>query len=190
MGLDYSRMIVGYHGTDESIAQQALLGHTLKPSTNDYDWLGNGIYFWEQGPSRALDFAIEMNQKRPSLIRKPAVIGAYLHLGDCLDLLDVENTILLAEFYDFSKKEFRGIKNRKVRTDGTKLFHNLDCAVINALVTFLQRYQNRTIDSVRGCFWEGGPVFPGAQIRRKSHIQIAVRNPECVVGYFRPRIRF
>ncbi len=160
----------------------------MRPSTNDYDWLGNGIYFWEQGPSRALDFAIEMSRLGLSNIRKPAVIGAYINLGDCLDLLDVENTILLTEFHRFSKDQFQGIRNRKVRQDGSKLFHNLDCAVINALVTFLERYENRIIDSVRGCFWEGGPVYKGAQIRQKSHIQIAVRNPKCVVGYFRPRI--
>jgi hypothetical protein len=52
-------IILGFHGTDESIVQKALSGEQeLEHSKNTYDWLGNGIYFWDNSPSRALDFAI------------------------------------------------------------------------------------------------------------------------------------
>jgi hypothetical protein len=40
--------------------------------------------------------------------------------------------------------------------------------------------------TVRGCFVEGGPAFPGSGIQRESHIQIAVRDPACIIGVFRP----
>ena len=30
-------------------------------------------------------------------------------------------------------------------------------------------------------------TFKGAGIKRKSHIQIAVRSPHAVIGYFRPK---
>jgi hypothetical protein len=40
-------------------------------------------------------------------------------------------------------------------------------------------------DSVRCAFAEGPPAFPGAGIRAASHIQIAVRNPGCIIGVFR-----
>lgn len=41
-------------------------------------------------------------------------------------------------------------------------------------------------DTVRGAFWEGGPLYPDAGFGKKNHIQIAVRNTACIKGYFRP----
>lgn len=180
-------MIVGYHGTDERIVGKVLAGKTdLTPSRRNYDWLGNGIYFWEQGPRRALEFAYEQAALGRNKIKTPAVIGAYINLGDCLDFLDTADTLRLSSFHRSFKATFAGLKNERVRKDGTKLFHRLDCAVINSLVTHLRDFEGREIDSVRGCFWEGKPVYRGAEILEKAHIQIAVRNPRCVLGYFRP----
>lgn len=186
--IDSSRLVVGYHGTDETVARKVLSGeHELIPSTRNYDWLGSGIYFWEQGPKRAWEFAYEMAKLNRNDIRTPAVIGAYINLGDSLDLLDTEDTKRLSDFYSEFKANFRGLKNERKRDDGTMLFHYLDCAIINSLVTWIKQSENREIDTVRGCFWEGKKIYSGAQIREKSHIQIAVRNPQCVLGYFRPR---
>jgi hypothetical protein len=44
-----------------------------------------------------------------------------------------------------------------------------------------------TYQTVRGAFMEGTPVYPGAGIFEKTHIQIAVRDPDWILGYFRPR---
>jgi len=41
-------------------------------------------------------------------------------------------------------------------------------------------------DTVRCVFTEGGPAFRGSKIQHQSHIQIAVRNPASIVGYFLP----
>ena len=53
----YSKLpnfIIGFHGCDKSVRGVVLQnGEPLKPSVNDYDWLGNGIYFWEQSLERA-----------------------------------------------------------------------------------------------------------------------------------------
>lgn len=38
-------LLLGFHGCDKQLAEDVVLGKTtLKPSTNDYDWLGWGIY--------------------------------------------------------------------------------------------------------------------------------------------------
>ncbi len=56
--LNYQRTIFGYHGCDRAVADPVLTGRQqLGPSSNEYDWLGSGIYFWEHGPSRALEWA-------------------------------------------------------------------------------------------------------------------------------------
>lgn len=47
--------------------------------------------------------------------------------------------------------------------------------------------EDHLFDSVRGVFIEGGPAFEGSGIFEKSHIQICVRNPNCIPGFFRPR---
>ncbi len=81
-------LILGFHGTDESIVNSVLKGKTeLEPSYNNYDWLGHGIYFWDNSPSRALEWANELSRRKDSKIKKPAVIGAVIDLGYCLDLL-------------------------------------------------------------------------------------------------------
>jgi len=66
----------------------------------------------------------------------------------------------------------------------------LDCAVVNFAMTQLDKKVPEGRDlyyqTVRGVFLEGDAVYPGARIFQKTHVQIAVRDPSCVVGYFRP----
>lgn len=42
-------------------------------------------------------------------------------------------------------------------------------------------------DSVRGIFIEGDAIYPDSGILAKTHIQICVRNPNCIKGYFSPK---
>jgi hypothetical protein len=188
---DHGRFVVGYHGCDKNLARRVLVGdEKLQPSRNDYDWLGHGIYFWEQGPDRAMQFAVSEARRNSKKVKMPAVIGAYIFLGNCFDLLDVRFTQILTEIYNDFKRDLkrRGIPmpgNEKRRNDGTKLFHKRDQAVIEYAVGFLGQSGKR-FDTVRGCFLEGERVYPGAEIRRQSHIQIAVRESKCILGYFHP----
>jgi hypothetical protein len=57
------------------------------------DWLGTGIYFWENSARRALDwakFAKEHPKFTRTQVRHPFVVGAIIDLGNCLDLLEAE----------------------------------------------------------------------------------------------------
>ncbi|WP_259698534.1 hypothetical protein [Pseudomonas brassicacearum] len=50
--------VLGFHGCERDVGERVLAGEqTLLDSTNDYDWLGRGAYFWENNPQRALSFA-------------------------------------------------------------------------------------------------------------------------------------
>jgi hypothetical protein len=42
-------------------------------------------------------------------------------------------------------------------------------------------------NSVRGVFFEGTDLYDNAGFKSNNHIQIAVRNPNCIKGYFIPR---
>ena len=42
-------------------------------------------------------------------------------------------------------------------------------------------------DSVRGTFFEGEELYHNSGFKSKNHIQIAIRNHNCIKGYFIPR---
>lgn len=94
-------LVLGFHGCDRSVRDKVVSveGGLLLPSMNDYDWLGNGVYFWENNSKRALEFAQYLSKNAPhnskQKIEEPAVIGAVIDLGYCLDLLDSEYLNLL-----------------------------------------------------------------------------------------------
>ena len=45
-----SNLVIGFHGCDEEVANSIITGETyMSKSSNDYDWLGNGIYFCNAG---------------------------------------------------------------------------------------------------------------------------------------------
>ena len=74
-----SNLIIGFHGCDESVVRKVVSGEEdLIPSTNDYDWLGNGIYFWENNEARALQWAKELAKRKNSSVKTPAVIDAII----------------------------------------------------------------------------------------------------------------
>jgi len=192
--LDYQRTIIGYHGCDRLVADQVLLGRRrLSPSRNDYDWLGGGIYFWEYGPERALVWAREVSKRSPKHIRQPSVLGAIIHSGVCFDLLDVRFTTYLGRLYPkfLAAMEDRGLpvpENEGLpgRERGLVL-RKRDCAVLNWVIPFAEAEQGVRFQTVRCVFQEGKPAFEGSAVRTKSHVQLAVRDPASILGYFRPQ---
>jgi hypothetical protein len=165
----------------------------LKSSVNRYDWLGHGIYFWENSPTRAMDFAVHLQQfskHSKGKITKPAVIGAVIDLGFCLDLLDFANLQLLKTAYELMQStsnisDFP--ENKSVGGIGDLLLRELDCAVIETLHIMNNKLYKLPFDSIRGVFYEGEELYPNAGFREKDHIQICVRNPNCIKGFFLPR---
>src|SRR5438445_6915705 len=180
----YQRIVTGYHGCDAAVAARVLAGAArLNISTNAYDWLGQGIYFWEHGPQRAREWAIEQAKLSRAKIKEPSVLGAKINLGECLDLLDTANTRLLGrdylKFRSFVRhKNARMPINRDVPASrrGDKVLRFRDRAVIDFTVTSLAELEGVKYQTVRAIFVEGLPAFPGGKIALKSHIQIAVRD--------------
>ncbi len=184
--MQYDRIVIAYHGCDIETAQALLEGQPFKPSVNDYDWLGHGIYFWEYGADRAWRFSLD--QQVAGRVRRPAVVGALVQLGNCFDLLDTRFTHDLSQFYPKWRKLMETSKAQIPENRGTSpdwKGRYLDCAVFNSLFS-MEDAVAQHYDTVRGCFREGDPVYPGASIHAESHIQIAVRNPACILGVFRP----
>jgi len=189
--LKYQRSVIGYHGCDEAVVRNVLLkGKKLKHSENDYDWLGSGIYFWEHGPHRALEWAQHSRQ-----VKKPAIIGAFINLGNCFDLLDTAHTQLLATLFPLYRQTCEETDTpipvnspAKGEDSDDRILRHLDCAVINWCLDFLEKEEKQHYHTVRCLFSEGTPVFEGSKILAKSHVQIAVRDERAIIGYFKPQV--
>jgi hypothetical protein len=190
-------LVLGFHGCDKELADKVISNNdNLIPSTNDYDWLGNGIYFWEFNCQRALDYAqfIKNNPSRcKQKIKNEAVIGAVIDLGHCLNLLDSESIEIVKQGYLMLKSfhEQTGIplplNKNTIDSEKDLLLRKLDCAVIEMIHAFNKKTDKRPYDSVRGLFPEGKELYDNAGFKEKSHIQICIINPNCIKGYFSPR---
>jgi hypothetical protein len=164
----YSRrtgLILGFHGCDKSVADSIVpkKDQSLRRSTNAHDWLGHGIYFWENNLKRAIEFATDLKNNPRSrqrhTITTPAAVGAIINLGYCLDLLDSDNFSIVKQGYD-SLTTFT--ENLPVNSGKDQLSRNLDCAVFQAMHKMLSETGHLPFDSIRGVFWEGNPVYEGA----------------------------
>jgi hypothetical protein len=183
----HDRTVIGYHGCDASVAERLLAGDAFKPSDNDFDWLGRGVYFWEYGADRALRFAQE--QQARGKVRVPVVVGAVLQLGRCFDLLDTRFTRDLAADYSSWEAIMRDAGAPLPTNAGAAPDHKLrrlDCAVLNWVLDTRAVGARISYDSVRGGFTEGTAVFLGSGIQTETHVQVAIRNHECILGMFRP----
>ncbi|MBO0200915.1 hypothetical protein, partial [Vibrio alginolyticus] len=86
---------------DEHVARKILHQEDeFKHSNNDYDWLGEGTYFWENNFERANQYAVEDSKRKNSKINSPFVLGTVIDLGNCLDLLDQEHLDFLKVAYE------------------------------------------------------------------------------------------
>lgn len=64
---------IGFHGTSAGAAQR-ILSTGFEISRNEYDWLGDGAYFFQDAPVRALEWA------RQRFGDDAAVLGAEIDL--------------------------------------------------------------------------------------------------------------
>lgn len=180
-------LVIGFHGCDQSILEKVLYKHErLCGSKNPYDWLGNGMYFWEGNYQRAVEWA-QTHRKT----KNPAVIGAVIDLGNCLNLTDNKSIDIVKAGYKLLLEHCKTLsldvpRNKNLKDNTDLLIRDLDCAVIETIHVYNATHNKEPYDSVRGVFVEGGEIYPNSGFRDKTHIQICVRNPNCIKGYFYP----
>ncbi len=160
---------------------------SLKASDNVWDWLGGGLYFWEQNPGRALEYAEECaagKQKNKVQIKTPFVIGAIIELGNCLNLLDAKSGSIVRKAYNALSEVHLKAQAQMPLNRGAR--RELDCAVIKYVHEVTKRDNLPKYDTVRSSFDEGGGLYPDSNFRDRLHIEICVINMELIKGYFLP----
>jgi len=154
-------------------------------SENNYDWLGNGAYFWEWDALRASDWARECYEQ-------PSVVGAVIELGNCLDLTTQDGIFAVENAYQ-SYVELQRRRNKPLLENkdlstgapGNLTLRFLDKAVITHLHESIKQAGIGEYDTVRALFPEGEPIYRNSGFWKKTHVQIAVRRIEQIRGVFR-----
>lgn len=118
-------LILGFHGCDESIRDKLLLNpNHIRISQESYDWLGHGMYFWENNYERALLWA--KDKKARGTLENPSIIGAIIQLGNCCDLTDSSSISLIKHYYKLLKEDYNQIRkplpvNKDLKYDDHKV---------------------------------------------------------------------
>jgi len=170
-----SQFVLGFHGCDKALAEDVVLGKKmLKESDHDYDWLGHGIYFWENNVERAEQWADANSKRKGSMISTPEVLGAFLDLGNCLDLTDSGSLQQLKLPYETLKKTlFLAGLDMPVNVDPVRvkskdrILRKLDCAVISTLHKLRQNAGLPPYDSVRGVFGRVTNCIQGQDLEKR-----------------------
>jgi hypothetical protein len=169
----------GYHGTSRSRADK-IIAEGFQPSMNGYDWLGTGVYFWQDAPNHALHWARKMYQQ------EPVVIKSRLRLDNtCLDLLDmadIDNPDFWMDSYNRFTQMYRKTgKSLPIQNPDIAGKRYLDCAFFDYIRTEIEQdNESESIGSIRSAFVEGNRIFPNSAIHDKTHIQIAIINLDLI----------
>jgi len=167
--------VIGYHGTSGAKAD-GIIRVGFKTSENAYDWLGTGVYFFEEDLGRAQRWA------RDSAPDDPSVVAAAISLGNVLDLFDQEATAALRDLAAATEERFRQQNTPLPKNRGGR--RDFDCMLINLFCEVLER-SGTPVPGVRGLFEEGDPIHANSSIRDLTHIQLVVRDPRAILGVWK-----
>lgn len=154
--------IEGFHGTC-SAGAATILSHGFQRSTGDGEWLGHGVYFWDNADA-AWFWAERCHGK------KAAVLKATLVLGYCLDL---DSPAILQDLLSKVRRELEATceKEGKMLPENEGSEHRLHCAVLNLAA----EHTFPPTDSIIRTCPSGAPVFAGSDILSETRRQICIR---------------
>lgn len=187
--------LLGYHGCDLEIAKKVVLGHPLKESKNEYDWLGHGYYFWEDDIERAYEWAETVSKHEDMFhnkIKTPFVLGAIIQAYNPLDLTVKKARNIVMQSYKTLKSFYKKIdkelpKNKPASKDDIYLKRReLDCLVLDTIELLREIKKKPPFDIIRAPFLEGKPLYEGAGFMDETHIQICVKDISAIKGFFIP----
>ncbi|PTN53934.1 hypothetical protein [Stenotrophomonas panacihumi] len=200
--MNEGQLVVGYHGCDITTRDDLVAGRaTPQLSHNRYDWLGPGFYIFENDHDRAEAFArtaAAAPERRLTArpIAQPAVVGCLLSVQRCLDMTthagvrEFEAACMAVLGHDGHSPGRRVPANRaRDDEDADNVLRHLDNAIFNHIHRAREAIPHSLpYQAVRGAFQQGAELVPRSGFHRDSHIQIALRDLACVIGWFLPQL--
>lgn len=144
----------------------------IRHSSSQGNWLGVGVYFWENDPERAEEWQLRRN--------KGAILECEIDTRFLLNLLvKSEHTI---EFYDRARQLAENLaKTPNLRNQRDAQKFDLDHQVFRATQQYFQR--DKGLVGLRRAFFLGESITPHGNLYENQHIQIclwdtsAIENP-------------
>ena len=112
-------------------------------------------------------------------------MGGIIDLGNCLDLTTIIGIDYVKSAHKLLVKLFEKNGAPLPVNKNNNMMRYLDCAVIDYLHDLREKSDLPPIDTVKGVFHEGAPLYENSGFFEKTHIQICVRNPDMIKGVFR-----
>lgn len=161
--------VKAYYAGDEKEIEKFITGQPyIPPSYHRNNWLGYGLYFWENNPIKAEKWQLEKG--------KGAILECDIDTQNLLNLL--EDTGNSDSFFDGAEKLSKQF-NSKFSNDKSALNFSLDCKIFNEYKKVVQGQ----FSGIRMAFYLGESVSKDGNIFRGQHIQIclwdisAIKNP-------------
>jgi hypothetical protein len=201
------RTVIGYHGTTLAAAEAILINPSqFLYSTSVGDWLGTGIYFFENSYVKGREWAKRTVERRAAQGHEEhvAVLACEIDLSHCLDLCNPSDAFGLRNWalsnVPDSERElqhgprvkthrgrdvsvadlsYRRAANRNLYQHKYKI-NVLDKALIDSFVD--RPEQTTRCSTVRSAFNSGQQLFMNSYLFHNSQIQICVRDPARAMG--------
>ena len=188
------QILIAYHGCDATV-RDSLVARRKNPlpSSNPYDWLYDGMYFFEGDSARALKLATA-SSTRPqhkltrNPIATPAVVGAIIEIDRLFDLTTqsgIENFSLAAEImvkaYEVDGED--PPKNKPSFEGDTENLHRAFDREVCKMVHALRRHANTEaialaaqISQSLGLNVSGSPLLTTAQMKQLEEATLQIVN--------------
>lgn len=151
---------IGYHGTTKLAAELIIKSNEFFVSDNSEDWLGKGVYFFEDDINQAINFISKARK-----VKDYKIIKAKIKSDRWIDLVKNENYLYLLKIADEIKK--RNIPSLK----GYKLVN----AVVIDFMHQIEEFDiiSATFEIEKSSRCSGMNIMP-------MQIQICVKNTNCI----------
>ena len=188
------QILIAYHGCDATV-RDSLVARRKNPlpSSNPYDWLYDGMYFFEGDSARALKLATA-SSTRPqhkltrNPIATPAVVGAIIEIDRLFDLTTqsgIENFSLAAEImvkaYEVDGED--PPKNKPSFEGDTENLHRAFDREVCKMVHALRRHANTEaialaaqISQSLGLNVSGSPQLTATQMKQLEEATLQIVN--------------
>lgn len=131
------------------------------------DWLGYGIYFWENDIGRA-----ERWQMKKGL---GAILECEIDTSNLLNILEL--SAATKKFYESANKQLKSYKNPKPNNKQSQLYF-LDCKLFNDL----KKQFEHEYSGFRMAFHLGDSITPDGNIYQDQHIQICLWETSAILN--------
>ena len=152
----------GFHGTNSESANSILSSNTFLDSQDEEEWLGTGVYFFEDDVQQAVNYIYKAKR-----VVNFKIIQADINTNKLLNLVDTKT---YEQFESFAKK----FQNRyKTRKDYSKR------KLINAVILDAM-YKLEPYEVVRAVFPVPKTKYAPRTNIQPVQIQVCVRKHDCI----------